>query len=205
MGFPEGTELDRDARFTVATRTDLKRFYAQMVWYKVASLNNKHTRMGGNSYISGIVQPIPGHVLRGEGEVNILTTITPLLDCTSNEVKWRNFLLITAEDKCEIEREQSLKSYSLLSNSTADADTTDFYIPTRSLDDLSGYAFSVVLEKGRYYELKKVGYYVTTAQIAILVILLIFGFWWGLLQLIKYLIDRFTDWFHRTWTGVIDM
>jgi len=204
MGFPQGTELNRDARFTISTQESQKRFYAQMVWYKVSSLNDKHSRIGGNSYISGVVQPIPGHILRGEGEVNILTTLTPLLDCTSNEVQWRNFLLITAEDKCDIERGQSLKSYSPLSNTTSDADVQDFYIPTRDLADLSGYSFSVVLEKGRYYELKKTGYYVTEAQIAILVILLIFGFWWGFLQLIKYMIDRFSDWVGRTWVGVVD-
>ena len=164
--------------------------YASQVWYKVSTLNDDDTDIEGNSYVSGSVQPLPDAVLRGEGKASVLSTLTPLMNCRSNTLNWITFLLVTSESECEFDTQGSLKSFSHLANVTQDASEPDFYVPNREFPNLEGYAFTVEIEKGNYYHLKAQGNYVTNAQIFILVVLLIFGFWWGVLQLTKFIIDR---------------
>ena len=71
----------------------------------------------------------------------------------------------------------SVKSFSLISNSTSLVQPKEFYVPK----DMSHqhYRFTLMFNKGHYYKLKKFSRYVTDIQVWILILLFIFGFLWS--------------------------
>jgi hypothetical protein len=183
LKFPEGSKFDFVANISILSTFD--HLYAQEAWFKVSTLNtlaNGDNLIKGNSYLSGIIRPERDHILRGETTVEILSTMIAAIKCQFT-ISTEDLLLRFSNEICKFDPLNSVKAFSVISNSTSLVQPQEFYVPKDSSHE--HYRFTLMFNKGHYYKLKKFSRYVTDIQVWVLILLFIFGFLWSFYAAIK--------------------
>jgi hypothetical protein len=122
------------------------------------------------------IRPERDHILRGETTVEILSTMIAAIKCQFT-ISTEDLLLRFSNEICKFDPLNSVKAFSVISNSTSLVQPQEFYVPKDSSHE--HYRFTLMFNKGHYYKLKKFSRYVTDIQVWVLILLFIFGFLWS--------------------------
>ncbi|KAF2075248.1 hypothetical protein CYY_003466 [Polysphondylium violaceum] len=183
--FPYGIEYSDTSQFTFTMAPANEYFYVQRMVYNISTNNNASNTNTGNSFVSGIIQPLGGTILRPSASVSILSMLTLLSNCKIKPQKDSGGLALVRAmiEKCSYDP-TSFKEFSFISNTTSYLNTTHYH------NDIPTFAFDIKLEKSVFYHYVTSSHSVSFGQIVTVIMFAVLDVFW-LIEVIVPVVQTF--------------
>lgn len=146
-------------------------FYTQRIIYNISTNNNKSSINIGNSYVTGVIQPLEGTILRPGATVSILSMMTMISDCKIKSNDNGLSLIRPMIERCVYDS-QSYKEFSFNSNSTTYLMASEYHSVSPT------FQFNIHFEKSVFYHYVMNSHSTSFGQIITVILFAILDVFW---------------------------
>jgi len=185
--FPYGVEYSDTSTFTLTMAPSNEYFYVQRMVYNISTNNNASNINTGNSFVSGIIQPLGGTILRPTASISVLSMLTLLSNCKIKPQKDTTSLALVRAmiEKCTYDP-TSFKEFSFISNTTSYLNTTHYH------NDVPTFSFDIKIEKSVFYHYVTSSHSVSFGQIVTVIMFAVLDVFW-VIEVIVPVVQTFVE------------